>query len=66
MKKTAVITGASGGIGGAAAIQLAKRRVFTGFIREPFQRKSSKSQTGVHGCTTKQRCRYLFALWGFE
>ena len=50
MKKTAVITGASGGIGGAAAIQLAKEGYSLALLG---QRKTPKSQTGVHECTTK-------------
>ena len=50
MKKTAVITGASGGIGGAAAIQLAKEGYSLALL----------------GHRSKQRCGYLFTLWGFE
>ncbi|MFR5970181.1 MAG: SDR family NAD(P)-dependent oxidoreductase [Clostridium sp.] len=61
MKKTAVITGASGGIGGAAAIQLAKEGYSLALL-DTFQRKTPKSQTRAW---MHNKCdAFLFALWG--
>lgn len=66
MKKTAVITGASGGIGGAAAIQLAKEGYSLALLGNRSKEKLQKVKQACMDAQPKQRCDYLFALWRFE
>ena len=61
MKKTAVITGASGGIGGAAAIQLAKEGYSLALLGNRSKEKLQKVKQAISfGVTLTATARLTF------